>query len=232
MEFLSMVTAGRRSLKRACVLAVWLLGLGSSGAALAGVDWPEVEVLALFTDKAVLVIDGEQSVLEAGQTLPGGLTLQSADATAAVVAYRGETRRLGLSERIAAEFEPAAKPHVTIALNHRRAYVHPGSIEGRPVDFVVDTGANVVALSEVTAKRLGVEALEGRRDVVVETASGRTQGRRVILGEVHLGSLEVKRVPALILDGSFPRRPLLGMSFLRHVDMEHRRGVMILRQPP
>jgi aspartyl protease family protein len=50
----------------------------------------------------------------------------------------------------------------------------------------------------------------------------------VILSSVQIGGIKVNNVKAAVLKGDFPRDILLGMSFLRNVEMNENRGVLQL----
>jgi len=45
---------------------------------------------------------------------------------------------------------------------------------------------------------------------------------------VRVGEIELENVPAVVLEGDLPRQVLLGMSFLRRVDMEKKGGLLLL----
>src|SRR5690606_14870458 len=70
-------------------------------------------------------------------------------------------------------------------------YHWPGSINGRPVDFLIDTGATGTAISSELADQLGLERLGSVRS---QTAGGLVTGS-VVLGELRLeGGVRVDRL--------------------------------------
>ena len=85
-----------------------------------------------------------------------------------------------------------------------------------PVEFIVDTGASIVALSVPDAKALGVEVDPSQFMVVGEGAGGPVRGQEVILASVDVGGIKVEHVKAVVLEGS--NMSLLGQTFLTHVD--------------
>ena len=105
-------------------------------------------------------------------------------------------------------------------------YTADGQINGRPVTFLVDTGATDVALPESTARALGLEF--GPR-VKVMTAAGPANAWVTRLNEVTVGGLRRENVRASITDGEF-NGVLLGMSFLKHYNLQQQDGRLIIRE--
>lgn len=92
----------------------------------------------------------------------------------------------------------------------------PGRIDGQEVDFLVDTGATVVAIPEELARELG---LERGRAVRVQTANGEAAAYATRLAEVRLGGAIARDVAAHIVPGMSGREALLGMSFLARFEI-------------
>ncbi len=119
---------------------------------------------------------------------------------------------------------------VVLERNADGHYVAGGSINGFPVTFLVDTGATQVAVSEKLADRLG---LERRGGTFSRTANGVVAVWQTRLDRVRLGVIEQRNVPATILPQLEPwDQVLLGMSFLRHLELVQRDGTLLLRQKP
>ena len=205
------------------ILLAALLCHGAAGAAAA-----EIEVRGLFTGAAVLVIDGREQFIRAGEVSPEGVRLVEASADEARVEVDGEIHTLLLSQHIGASFTPASGSQVLIQMNDNHQYRTPGSINGRPVSFLVDTGANVIAINADMAHSLGL-SLEQGEQTRVSTASATHAATRVRLEEVQVGEIRVSQVPAVIIAGDHPREILLGMSFLRHVNISENNGLMVLK---
>ncbi len=103
-------------------------------------------------------------------------------------------------------------------------YHWPGRINGRTVEFLVDTGASRTAISTALARELGLEAL-GR--VESSTAGGLATGEWVradveLRGGVRAERLRLTALPAL------GDRPLLGMDVLGRLHWRQRDGVLIV----
>lgn len=116
---------------------------------------------------------------------------------------------------------------------HRRGNGHfetDAVVNGRHVQFLVDTGASVVVLRESEAARLGIRPTAGDYRARVSTANGVTLAAPADLNEIEIGRLKVQHVDALILPDHALSHNLLGMSFLSRVNFEHKNGRLILTQ--
>ena len=195
----------------------------------AATAWPassRIEVEALFTDAAVLKIDGERKMLKAGQSYKG-VTLVAAHSRTATLEVDGETMEMGTSRHIGTRYEAAESQVVTIPRDAMLQYQTSATINGRTVQVLVDTGANVVALNSGHAQSLGVDYTAGAPGRI-ETASGSINAWIVTLRFVQVGGIQVENVRASVVDGNFPASILLGMSFLQHVDMRENNDILSL----
>lgn len=101
-------------------------------------------------------------------------------------------------------------------------YHWPGRLNGKPVDFLVDTGATSSALSLEMARELGLPELGAVRS---QTAGGPVNGQLVQADLVLEGGLRVDRLRLVAL----PRlgdRPLLGMDVLGRLRWQQVDGVL------
>ena len=105
-------------------------------------------------------------------------------------------------------------------------YVVNGHINGTEVGFFLDTGATSVAIPGNIATKLG---LKRGGQVSVQTANGLAAAYLTRLEEVRLGPIVQRNVRALI-QPSMEGDILLGMSFLRELEMVQRDRNLILRQ--
>jgi aspartyl protease family protein len=185
-----------------------------------------VQVEALLPGMAVLTIDGQRHTLRAGES-GGGVTLVSASAQEAVLEIGGVHRRAGVSERVTAAYREPERRRVTIPRNDNMQYRTTAEINGRRLEVLVDTGANIVAMNRNHALTLGVDPAAGEA-TRVETAGSTVAGRIVVLDSVDVGGIRVDNVRATVIDGNFPRTVLLGMTFLSHVELSEENGVLSL----
>jgi aspartyl protease family protein len=97
---------------------------------------------------------------------------------------------------------------------HFRANVE---IDGRTIPMLVDTGASYVALSAEDADRLGVTPRPSDFSITMYTANGRAKAAPVRLHAVHVDTLSVYDVDAVVAQPGAMNGSLLGMSFLRRL---------------
>jgi aspartyl protease family protein len=103
-------------------------------------------------------------------------------------------------------------------------------VEGRPIDFMVDTGASMIALRETAAARLGIHPSARDYSVRTQTANGVGKAARVQLNRVEVNGITVRDVEAFVVPDSSLSVNLLGMSFLSRVKWTHDRGRLVLEQ--
>ena len=191
----------------------------------------DIHVVALFKDRAIVMIDGKQRLLRAGDSSPEGVRLVSADSAGAVFEYQGRMLERQLDGRVHAAAEsPKGHDDVLIFRDRWGMFKTVGSINGLPVKFLVDTGASSVAMNSAQARRLGIDFRVQGEPIYVSTASDVTQAYQLKLDVVKVGSIQLRNVTAVVMDGAQPTDVLLGMSFLGHVAMINERDKLILRR--
>jgi len=195
----------------------------------AAVAVENIRVMALFPNKAMVEVDGQNRLLKVGKSSPEGLLLISADSSEAVIEIDGEQKSYQVGAKYGGNFATGQKREVRITRNNHGSYYTVGSINGRNVDMMLDTGATSVAMSSVEAKRLGIQYWLSGQEIMVSTASGRAKGYAITLDKVQVGSIALNNVRATVVEGSSPTQVLLGMSFLNKVDMTNTGNVMVLR---
>ena len=184
--------------------------------------------------KALLVIDGQTQLLAVGEAARGVRMLRWQDDGAAFIESGGVQRALrvgGTPARLAASGGVASSAReVIIPATSGGHFVTAGSINGRPVQFMVDTGATLVALSQAEAERIGLAYRDGER-VMMNTANGAVPAHRVTLGRLRLGEVELTNVAAIVLPAAMPM-VLLGNSVLARFQMRRDNDVMRLEMRP
>ena len=101
-------------------------------------------------------------------------------------------------------------------------YHWPGSINGREVDFLIDTGATGTAISAALARELG---LESSGKVQSSTAGGVVTGEVVRVDLALKGGVRATRLRVVALPG-LDDRPLLGMDVLSRLRWQQGEGVL------
>ena len=106
-----------------------------------------------------------------------------------------------------------------------------GRIDGQRVDFMVDTGASVVALNEKSAARFGLRPSPRDYNATVSTANGTVKAARARIAMIDLGGLIVRDVDAMVLPDEALSENLLGLSVLSKLKrFEYANGKMVLEQ--
>ncbi len=209
------------------ILSIAVLLAAGAGAGLAA---PDVRIVGLFRDRAVVLIDGQQRILRIGDTSPEGVRLIAADSAEAVFEVDGEEFRGTLDGRVSARSRPATSQVVRILRDNRGMYTTAGSINGQPVTFMVDTGATQVAMNTAAARRLGIDYRVTGAPTGVTTASRVERAWAVTLDSVKVGDIELNNVAGVVLDSAQPSRVLLGMSYLGRLEISNDGRLMILRK--
>ncbi|HYW58284.1 MAG TPA: TIGR02281 family clan AA aspartic protease [Polaromonas sp.] len=102
-----------------------------------------------------------------------------------------------------------------------------GQVHGKPITFLIDTGASLVVVSEEFAKDAGMAA---GRPTTFNTANGELKGRIVPDITVSVGPASVSGARVGVgLVGPDPERGLLGQSFLSRFEILLSGDSMVLR---
>ena len=180
----------------------------------------DVNVIGLFPDRAVVVINkGAPRTMRAGETLEG-VKLISADSRGAVVEIDGKRQTLEMGQQVetGGSQDSGGRSSVTLAPDPRGHFVADGAINGVYVRFLVDTGATYVSLPAAEAQRLGLDYRKGVPGYT-HTANGVTPVYRMMLDSVTLGDITLYNVTASVHEGAGLEIALLGMSFLNRTEM-------------
>ena len=104
-------------------------------------------------------------------------------------------------------------------------------IDGRHVDFMIDTGASLVVMRESDAAQVGIRPMRSNYTATVSTANGKIKAAPAKLDRVEIGGITVYDVPALVLPDEVLGQNLLGVSFLSRLKRyEYANGRMVLEQ--
>lgn len=189
-----------------------------------------LRVAALFLDKAMVEVDGKNRLLKKGKASPEGVLLISADAKGVVLEIDGVRETYELGRHVSASYSKPKVQEARIWRGTHGSYTTVGTINGRTVNMLVDTGASSVAMSEVEARRLAIPYLLKGKVIRVSTASsGNVKGYRVLLDRVQVGDILLRNVSGTVIEGSSPREVLLGMSFLGQLQMENSGNMLLLK---
>ena len=182
-------------------------------------------------DKAVLIIDGTPRTLTTGQTVQG-VRLLSVTGNDAVVEIKGKRVALSLGGAqvdlgtVRDGRDESGGQQIVLSAGSGGHFVTSGSINGRAVRFLIDTGATFISMSQAEAQNLGLDYRNGQRSWA-NTANGPVQVYRVSLASVRLGDVQVYNVDATVVP--MPMEfVLLGNSFLTRFQMKRENEIMTL----
>ena len=181
-----------------------------------------VYVTALGFDKAEVIINGSAvRPLWVGETSPEGVKLRSVADGAAVFEIDGKLWTLRVGQ--------ASYSQTTLQADARGQFFLTAQINGNPIKAVIDTGATAVAMNSEDANRLGIDYLDGQR-IIAQTANGSSSAYVVAFASVQVGDIVLTNVPGVVMEGGNAQLPLvlIGMSFLRQVDMQRSGNTMLL----
>lgn len=105
------------------------------------------------------------------------------------------------------------------AVLHRKEDGHywaEANINQTSVNFMVDTGASMVALTRPDAEKIGLYLMEKDYTGIAQTPNGKVKIAQVNLNEISVGKLKVRNVPAVVIDHD-EGTSLLGMTFLNRL---------------
>ena len=222
---------------RLAVLVFFILNLvlvGTVGAQTSSDGTKSVVAIALFNDRSMISVDGKKAkIVKAGSSY-AGVKVISSNTSEAVIEVSGQQRTLKLngSTVIGDSLASSNKREVSSIVLYESEvgfFESNGEVNGRTVRFLVDTGANLVVFSSVDAERLGIDYLVGAKGIA-STASGQSPMYSINIESMSVGGISLNNIRAGVIEGSFPERPLLGMTFLSRLDMNRSGKTMVLKK--
>jgi len=126
---------------------------------------------------------------------------------------------------------PSGPRSVTIPRDFHGNFQVEGAVDGRHLDFIVDTGASFVSLSAQQAARLGYHPAQRDYALPIQTANGVARAAKIRLDMVEVGGVTVRNVDALVMPDESLSDNLLGLSFLSRLHrFEYREGRLVLEE--
>lgn len=194
--------------------------------------WVHAQAVALagmLGSKALLVVDANPpKALAAGETFQG-VKVVALTRDEATVEVGGTRRTLRLGEApVSVGPRGGSGKRIVLMADSRGHFINSGTINGRVMQYMVDTGASTVAIGRTDAERLGLNYQAGE-PVRMNTANGVAQGWRLRLDSVRLGDVEVLGVEAIVTPQAMPY-VLLGNTFLTQFQMTRVNDQMVLEK--
>ena len=189
----------------------------------------DINLVGLSNNKALLVVDGNPpKMFVVGSTVGGDTKLIAVDKRTATFITNGKQHSLLIGQ--AAQRSTMAKSDsasVTMQADERGHFLVFGKVNGgSSLQMLVDTGATMVTIPGVDARRLGIDYKKGRMGKA-NTANGPVPVYLVKLDSLKVGDVELFQVDALIQEEGLPI-VLLGMSFLKRLSMVREGQQMVL----
>jgi aspartyl protease family protein len=169
-----------------------------------------VLTFAAFAIAAGIVVPKYAAQMHAGSPAP---TMMAARSETPAASSSSDSRSVVIS--------PGRNGHFEVA----------GSVDGRRMDFMVDTGASVIALTARDAAMIGIHPAESEYSAMVRTANGTVRAAPVMLDRVEIDDIVVYDVAAMVLPDGALADNLLGLTFLSKLHrFEYSDGKLVLEQ--
>ena len=190
-----------------------------------------VALTGVMCNKALLIIEGNPpKAVGAGDSYLG-VKVISVTSEQSTVESSGKryTLELGATPtQVNAAGRTGSSNRITLIADSVGHFSGLGSINGKPMQFLVDTGATEVSIGAAEAENMGLDYRKGQR-VNLHTANGTIQGWRLQLSSVRIGETELQGVSAIITPQAMPY-VLLGNSFLNQFQMTRTNNEMVLER--
>lgn len=199
-----------------------LLGFGASA--------QTVTLSGSMGDKALLIINGTPRTVAVGASFQN-VKVMSVAPSEVVIDMDGKRSTLqlgGAPVNLGRGASEGTGSRIVLTAGPGGHFVTSGSINGRAVQFMVDTGATTIAMSESDAERIGLKYKNGQRGYA-NTANGQIAIYKVSLDVVKVGEVQVYNVDAIVVPMPM-QTMLLGNSFLTRFQMKRENDVMTLER--
>lgn len=195
-------------------------------------SWAHAQAVALagmLGSKALLVVDANPpKAVGAGDEFQG-VKVIAVTKEEATIEISGARRTLRLGEApVSVGARSGSGKRIVLMADSRGHFVNTGTINGRVMQYMVDTGASTIAIGRNDADRMVLNYRNGE-PVRMNTANGVAQGWRIRLDSVRLGDVEVLGVEAIVTPEPMPY-VLLGNSFLTQFQMTRINDQMVLEK--
>lgn len=139
--------------------------------------------------------------------------LSAAGSAGAVAALAPQPLRMARLEAVGFAAGPPKPGSGAVAKGADGHFWADAEVNGKPVRFLVDTGATAVALTPRDAERLGITTADMKPGYSVTTAGGSSRAAAVTLASVSVNGARLENVQALVVSDGLDVS-LLGMSYL------------------
>lgn len=143
-----------------------------------------------------------------------------------LLAYGGNPGDMmySFSESLGAAFGEGVEGVGSLVLQrHGMHYAVAGTVNDKPLTFMVDTGASVTTVSRIFAREAELHECVPHK---IQTANGIANACKAVARELSLGQFRLRDVDVSIIEN--PGVPLLGMNVINRFRMEQQGDVMRL----
>ena len=130
----------------------------------------------------------------------------------------------------AATSSPMAGDGLVIERDQTGQFHLDAAVNGAPTRFLVDTGADTVALTTGDAERAGLHVDQQAFLPIAQTASGQGLGTLAKVERIELGTTELRNVDVLVMKDL--QVSLLGQSVLARMGRLELKGDRMVLDPP
>jgi aspartyl protease family protein len=207
-----------------------VLGVALLAAACTLAQAQSVMLTGTIGSRAILIVNGgAPKTVAVGETFQG-VRLVSLSAEQATVEADGKrvALRMDTPVSIGGGAGGGGGNRIVLPVSSGGHFMTQGAINGRSVNFMLDTGATSVALSAADAQRIGLDFSKGQ-PVRMSTANGIALAYRVRLASVRVGDVEIYDVEAIVSQEPMPY-VLLGNSFISRFSMRRDADQMVLEK--
>ena len=197
-----------------------------------GADWADVSRGVLMV---ALVLAGLMSRQLKAKQLLRDIAIWTVIVLVGVLLYsfRGEIG--GAALRIRSEIMPSypvAAPgkEMVVSQDAGGGYYVTGNVNGKPVRFLVDTGASEIVLSPADAQRVGADLSALAFNHQVQTANGVGFGASYTAARFQVGSIALTEVPMQVNKAAMSSS-LLGMTFFSRLQSFRFEGSKLYLKP-
>ena len=190
-----------------------------------------VALQGMLGNKALLIVDGSAPKSVAPGDTHQGVKVVSTSGDQATVEINGKRHTLRVGDApasVGGSVSSNRGTKIVLTAGSGGHFLTQGAINGRAVQFMVDTGATMVGLGVSEAERLGLNYKTGQQGHV-GTANGTVTAWRMTLASVRIGDVEVHNVDALVTPQPMPYI-LLGNSFLTRFQMKRDNDQLVLER--
>lgn len=124
------------------------------------------------------------------------------------------------SEQASVSFEASGNGHFYV----------PAALNGRDVNFIADTGASTIFLTQDDARKIGLNVSNLNYNKVYNTANGQVRAAETTIDNFKVGPIELSGMPVTVSPNT-GGQSLLGMSFFQKLSSYNvKDGVLTLNR--